>query len=145
MASFNLIGFYKIIPTQESIVLAAKFHEYDWLINGEGEYVEKIDITSLINLYLFEFQVAGIYSPNELLEIKQGDQSPYLEYYTDPTGENYLNENDAIHTDNRRVCFFLHFVDITKPLQVKGKITNLPIPKQLPNRLEPFTHYVPVD
>lgn len=145
MAKFNLIGLYQIAPTLESLVVAAKFHRYDWLVTSSDEFKDEIRWDEFINLGLFEFQVYGEYLPTDLSNIHQDDQSPYLEFHLDPAGVLDINDGDAIKTDGRRVCFFLHFIDISMPLLVGEQKIKLPIMSKLPDRLIPFTHYVPVD
>lgn len=145
MAKFKLIGLYQIIPTKESLILAAKFHGYDWLLQNDGGFGDEIEWDEFQNLGLLEFQAFGEYSPGDLLHIHQNDQSPYLEFYLDPAGVEHLTEDTAVKTDGRRVCFFLHFVDISSPLRVGEEEIGLPTMSQLPNRLVPLTHYIPVD
>ncbi|MHC1783584.1 MAG: hypothetical protein AB9891_12665 [Anaerolineaceae bacterium] len=141
----KVIGIYKIIPNIESIIHAAIYHKFDFLINDQGEYTDEIYWDDLQNLALIEIQVFGEYSPKELLNIAQNHQAPYLEYYLDPTGHNLLVEADAIKTEGRRLCFFMHFLDISKPLTIGDHEILLPAMASLPKRLEPFTHFVPVD
>jgi len=145
MATFNLIGLYKIVPTLESLIFAAKFHRYDWLITSNNKFSDEVKWDDFENLGLLEIQIFGEYSPADLLNIRQNSQSPYLEFYLDPTGIEYLKEGDAVNTDDRRVCFFLHFIDTSNPLQIGEQEIKLPAMSQLPDRLVPFTHYVPVD
>ena len=66
MATFNLVGLYEIIPSQQSLILAAKFHGYDWLLNKDGNYEEEIDWNEFKNLGLVEAQVFGDYSPGDM-------------------------------------------------------------------------------
>jgi hypothetical protein len=145
MVKFNLIGLYQIVPTLKSLILAARFHGYDWLLKSGGEFSDEIEWNGFQHLGLLEFQVFGEYSPGDLLSINQNNQSPYLEFYLDPKGVEYLNEYVAVKTDGRRVCFFLHFIDISSPLHIGEDEMKLPTMSQLPDRLVPFTHYVPVD
>jgi hypothetical protein len=145
MADFRFVGVYRIIPTRTSIITAARYHNYDWLINNHGEFAEDIQWGKFKNLGLLEFQVFGKYSGNDLINISQNDQSPYMEFYLDSTGTQSIGEKDAIAIEGRRVCFFLHFVDPSKPLQIGDQRIELPEMSDLPERLTPFAHYVPVD
>jgi hypothetical protein len=125
MAIYKIIGTYKVTPTTESIIQAAKFYKYDWLIDNDGNYVNKISWENTDNLVLIEIQVLGDITPDLPHSISQGNsnsgsQVPYLEYYLDPTGKNLLSEQDAILINNRRLCFFLHFVDTSEPLNISG-------------------------
>jgi len=145
MAEFNLIGVHRIIPTRKSLAIAAAYHKYTWLINGNGEYVEEINWDNFENLGLFEMQVFGEYLSTDLLTIHQNDQSPYMEFYLDPTGVEYLEEQYAVKTNGRRVCFFLHFINISSQIEIGDQKIELPPFTQLPDRLVPFAHYVPTD
>ena len=145
MADLQLIGVYRVTPTEESIVIAAKYHKYDWLINSKGRFKEEIVWDNFKNLGLLEFHVFGKYSPTDLMNISQNVQSPYMEFYLDPTGTECIQESEAINIEGRRVCFFLHFIDTSKPLQVGDQKIMMPAMVDLPDRLVPYTYYIPVD
>ena len=145
MADFQIIGVYRVTPTEESIVIAATYHKYDWLINSKGRFEEEIVWDNFKNLGLLEFQAFGKYSPTDLVSISQNDQSPYMEFYLDPTGTECIQESEAINIEGRRVCFFLHFIDTSKPLQVGDQKIMMPAMVDLPDRLVPYTYYIPVD
>jgi hypothetical protein len=136
---------YRILPTRESVAIAARFRGYNWLLDANGELVDQIRWQDFENLGLVELQVLGNYTPQDLTTIHQNDQVPYLEYYMDPTGVDQLDESAAIETQGRRVCFFLHFVDTSRPLEIGNAKVQIPDFSHLPERLKPFTHYVPVD
>jgi hypothetical protein len=68
-----------------------------------------------------------------------------MEFYLDPTGTERIQESEAINTEGRRVCFFLHFIDTSKPLQVGDQKIMMPAMVDLPDRLVPYTYYIPVD
>jgi hypothetical protein len=153
LITFDIIGVYKVIPTVESIIQAVTFHKYDWLLDDKGNFVDEIYWESFENLCLIELQVSGEFKPNLLHVISQrhskdvegSEQAPYLEYYLDSYGENLLSKQEAISTDNRRVCFFLHFTDTNQPLRVGEILIELPSISELPERLIQFTNYVPPD
>ena len=153
MATFQIIGVYKITPTVESIIQAVKFQEYDWLLNGNGEFAGTIYWENFEYLSLIEIQVSGDFKPSLLQAISQrhsgdingGEQVAYLEFYLDPSGTNLLSENEAMFTENRRACFFLHFTDTNLPLRVGDTSIELPSISELPERLIEFTNYVPPD
>ena len=139
-ASYNIIGLYSIIPTEETIVEAVRFHKYKWLLNDTDEiYWDNHE-----DLTLVEIQISGKFSTKVLDSISQNDQAPYLEYYLDPTGTSLLSEKEAVEFDNRRLCFFIHFTDTNQPLQIDDTNLELPSISALPKRLQPFTHYIPV-
>ncbi|MGA9397826.1 MAG: hypothetical protein WBV22_06145 [Anaerolineaceae bacterium] len=144
-SNYRLIGVYRIIPNEESIVEAARFHECNFLLDEDGKFVDEISWENHENLALLELQVSGSFTPNDLMKITQEDQAPYMEYYLDPTGSKLVDENQAIRRDGRRVCFFMHFLDTTKPIIVDKQIIDLTAMQDLPERLIPFTHYLPVD
>jgi hypothetical protein len=141
----RIIGVYKFTPTVETIIRAAQYHGYHWLINERGEYVDSIRWSDFENLALIEVYTDGEFSTDDVSSISQDDQSPYLEFYLDAGGHRVLSEEEAIAATERRVCFFLHFVDTTKPLQVGGDQLELPPMARFPERLMPYAHYVPVD
>ena len=153
MTVFEIIGVYKVIPTAESITKAIKFHKYDWLLRGKGEFTDEVFRENFENLCLIELRVSGEFRTSLLQTISQrrskdtdgNEQVPYLEYYLDSVGKNLLSEQEAIFTDNRRVCFFLHFTDTKLPLRVGETLIELPSITELPERLVQFTNYVPPD
>jgi hypothetical protein len=146
VAEFKIIGMYRITPTRKSILHAARYHGYNWLIDEHGEYVDEIHWGNLEDLGLLEAQILGPFAPSELLaDTSHGDQAPYMEFYLDSRGSQPLSEDDAIEMKDRRVCFFLHFVDPAMPLRVSLGELKLPPWSELPERLKPFTHYLPVD
>ena len=153
MATFQIIGVYKITPTVESITQAAKFHKYEWLLDEKRKFTDTLDLQDFVNLSLIEMQVSGDFNPGLLQTISQtyaddingSEQVPYLEYYLDASGKKLLSDEEAISTDYRRVCFFLHFTDTELPLMVSETLIELPSMAELPERLIEFTHYVPPD
>jgi hypothetical protein len=153
MTAFDIIGVYKVIPTAESIIKAIKYHECEWLLNDKGELQDEIYWENFEDLCLVELQVLGEFKTNLLQAISQGrseepdgnEQVPYLEYYLDAAGKNFISEQEAISIDNRRVCFFLHFTDPNLPLRVGEILIKLPAISELPERLVQFTNYMPPD
>jgi hypothetical protein len=116
------------------------------LIDEHGEYVDEIHWENHESLGLLEEQIGGAFAPSELLAVmSHGDQAPYMEFYLDSIGSQLLSEDNAIEIEDRRVCFFLHFVDPAIPLRVNQVELKLPPWSELPERLKPFTHYLPVD
>ena len=146
MIKLEVIGIYKITPTLESILKAARFHKYDWLIDENGRYTDEINWIDFENLGLIEIQIMNSPPPQELLStISQNDQAPYLEFYLDSTGTQNLSEDEVLASSDWRLCFFIHFVDVKKPLAIGTEQLKLESMSKLPKRLEPFTQYVPVD
>lgn len=153
MATIQIIGNYKITPTVESILQAVKFHKYEWLLEGNGNFADTLHWESFENLSLIEMQISGDFHPSLLQatsqryagDINGSEQAPYLEYYLDASGKKLLSEKEAISTDPRRVCFFLHFTSTNLPLRVGETLLDLPSIAELPERLMEFTHYVPPD
>lgn len=142
---YQLIGVYKIDPTHASIHDAIKYHHDDFLLDDQGNFQDEVRWADFEGLVLVEAQVLGRFSPNDLGAISQGDQAPYMEYYLDANGQKLLTESEASDIPNPRVCFFLHFVNIEKPLKIGSQTLLLPTITELPERLMPFTHYIPVD
>ena len=153
MTTFQIIGIYKITPTVESIIHAVKFHKYDWLLDRNGQFADTIYWENFENLSLIEVQVSDDFHPRLLQAISQrhsgningGEQAPYLEFYLDSSGTTLLSENEAVSTENRRVCFFLHFTNTGLPLRVGETLLELSSISELPERLIGFTNYVPPD
>ncbi len=150
MALFKIIGVYPIKPSIESIVEAVRFHKYNWLLEEDGTYCNEITWDKFENLALIEMQVTGELPESLLNSIWLGDrpagsQVPYLEFYLDATGTQLLSVEDAAVTENRRVCFYLHFIDPGKPLNIGPCQVYLPAMTELPQRLAPFAHYLPMD
>ncbi len=144
-SSYRLVGVYKIIPSEASFVNAARYHEDPYLLDEKGRFTGEIDWGNYQNLALLEFQVSGSFTMNDLMKISQGDQAPYMEFYLDPRGEKCVDENQAIRRNGRRVCFFMHFLDTNQPLMIDNLKVTLTAMQVLPDRLIPFTHYLPVD
>lgn len=140
-----MVGVYWIVPTSQSIAQAARYHEYNWLLDKQGEYKELITEVSISNLALVELEIECGCWNLELDSIQQDDQAPYLEFYLDPSGTQRISEDEWILKDAGRICFFVHFLDIGKPLSVATTSLSLPEPDYLPDRLRPFSHYIPVD
>ena len=145
MATFEVVGVYKIAPTLESVVDAAHYHGCDFLLDSRGHYKDEIHWDSLGGLALVEVQIQGEFSSEELDSIAQGEQAPYMEFYLERTGTRVISEDQAIKANERHVCFFLHFVDTTRPLAVGGAELRMPSVSELPERLNPYAHYLPVD
>ena len=124
---------------------AARYHECDYLLDEKGRFTGEMDWGNYQNLALLEFQVSGSFTMNDLMKISQGDQAPYMEFYLDPRGEKCVDENQAIRRNGRRVCFFMHFLDTNRPLIIDNQKVTLTTMQDLPERLIPFTHYLPVD
>jgi hypothetical protein len=144
-STYRLVGVYKIIPSEASFVNAARYHEDPYLLDEKGRFTGEIDWGNYQNLALLEFQVSGSFTMNDLMKISQADQAPYMAYYLDPRGEKCVDENQAIRRNGRRVCFFMHFLDTTRPLIIDNQKVTLTAMQALPDRLIPFTHYLPVD
>jgi hypothetical protein len=144
-SSYRLIGVYKIIPSEASFVNAARYHEDPYLLDEAGGFTGEVDWGNYQNLALLEFQVSGSFTMNDLKKISQGDQAPYMGFYLDPSGNKCVDENQAIRRNGRRVCFFMHFLDTNKPIMIDNLKIELTPMQDLPERLIPFTHYLPVD
>jgi hypothetical protein len=150
MATFKIIGVYRIKPTIESIVEAVRFYDYPWLLEEDGTYCDEITWDKFENLALIEMQVIGELPDGLLDSIWLGDRSsdgqvPYLEFYLDQTGAQLIDSENAPQTENRRVCFYLHYTDTGKPLNIGPCQVDLPAMTELPQRLAPFAHYLPVN
>ena len=124
---------------------AARYHERAYLLDDEGGFADEIHWENHKNLALLEFQVSGSFTMNDLMKIAQGDQAPYMPYYLNPRGDKCVDENQAIRRNGRRVCFFMHFLHTAKPIIVDKQKITLTAMQDLPERLIPFTHYLPVD
>ncbi|MEW5870365.1 MAG: hypothetical protein AB1894_13910 [Chloroflexota bacterium] len=146
MNDLKIIGLYRIVPTMESILRAVQYYDYDWLLDEDGEYEDEIYWENHENLGLLEVQVRGAFSPDELMaSISLGDQAPYMEFYLNASGSSLLSDEAINESQDCRACFFLHFVDPAKPLEVARERIALPAWSELPARLEPFAHYLPLD
>ncbi len=144
-STYDVIGVYRITPTMESILDAARYHGYDFLIDTNGNYKDQIYWDNHINLALIELQILGGFNEADLMKVGQNDQAVFMEFYLSPEGKELLTKEKAEQTDGRRVCFFLHFVDTSTSLMIKEKAYRMPGFSKLPDRLVPFTHYLPVD
>ena len=146
LSDIRVVGVYKIEPTLETIKEAAKYHKADWLFDNDGNLVDELHESNFDNLTLIELIINGRFSGSDmLLKIQQNDQAPYMEFYLETYGTAIISEEKAKEGLERRLCFFLHFTDTNKPLEIGETKFNLPLPKPLPERLKPFAHYLPVD
>jgi hypothetical protein len=126
MTTFEVVGMYRITPTVESITAAVQYHGDEFLLDELGNYVDEIPWEDLTDLGLAEVEI----------------QRPFS--LEDASGTRLLPEKEAMEEVGRRLCFFLHFVDASKPLRVGDASLELPEMSELPTRLVPFTHYEPV-
>ncbi|MGE5261831.1 MAG: hypothetical protein ACM3S0_00495 [Acidobacteriota bacterium] len=145
MGTPEIVGVYRITPAIESIVSAARYHSCDYLLDEHGDFKDDIRWDSFKNLALLEILIQGKFSPEEMTSIGQDDQAAYMEFYLDGTGTRLMSEDEARQSDNRRVCFFLHFLDTAKPITVGREQMKIQTVSALPERLKPYTHYLPVD
>jgi len=144
---FILIGLYRIVPTLESISQAARFHGgLEHVLDESGVWKEEVPWDEFQNLGLVELEIRGRHTEEDLLSISQDDQAAYDEFYLDSSGTRLITEEEAFTTPTpRRICFFLHFIKTSRLLNVCGAKFKLPSFAELPERLKPFTHYLPVD
>jgi hypothetical protein len=150
MSTFKIIGVYRVIPTMASIQAAVRFHNYSWLSDEDGRYCDEIYWDKFENLALIEMQISGEFPTGLIDSISLGERSefnqvPYLEFYLDQSGIRLISDEEAVLTEERRLCFYLHFTDTSQPLQIGPCQVDLPELTELPKRLEPFIHYLPVD
>ena len=145
MGTPEIVGVYRITPTIESIASAARYHRCDYLLDEHGDFKDDIRWDSFKNLALLEILTQGKFSPEEMTSIGQDDQAAYMEFYLDGTGTRLMSEDEARQSDTRRVCFFLHCLDPARPLTVGREQMNIQTMSALPERLKPYTHYLPVD
>lgn len=145
MTQIRVIGMYRIEPTVNSLVEAAKYHQYEWLLDEVGRYAEVIDWEALVDLALVELLVTGEITEDLVNSVDQGGQGAYMEFYLNEEGTALLSEDDAFDVESRRVCFFLHEADSDLPLEIEGEEYLPPVITRLPERLIPFAHYLPAD
>ena len=142
---FEIIGIYPIHVTQDSINEAIKYHMFDWMADEHWHYILPIRWHAFENLVLVELQWSGKLKKENLKTIYHQFEVPYMPFYLSTDGTEFLNEEQAKQTDNRRTCFFLHGFDITQPIIIGKKNIKVAALSELPYRLKPFTHYVPVE
>jgi hypothetical protein len=160
MATFHIIGLFKVDISRESLALAAQHYEWadDWLTDT-GDLTDEIwnwyigeRSEEMMTIALVEAQIKGNFSKDELLNMAHGesDQAPYLEFYLNGAGTEIISYEAAVKAEDRRICFFLHFVHPLEPIRImQGKkiveklvLPNLTTP---PERLRPHIHYLPYD
>jgi hypothetical protein len=160
MATFQVLGTYKVEVTRESLAKAVKHYDWadDWLTEAGNL---KDDIWSwyiseradeINTIVMVETNIIGDYVDTELLQFSHGllQQAPYLEFYLDGTGTETITYDKAKSLETRRICFFLHFFDHAHPINIQQgrKIIeklSLPSPIEMPERLKPFCYYIPYD
>ncbi len=142
---YKIIGLYRIEPTLETITKAAIYHDHPSLLDESGNYIDEIYWEYHTNLGLVEIQIFGEFKRADLDQFLQKDQAAYMEYYLNMEGNALISVQDAEQIEGRRVCFFLHIANPAVPFMIKGSKYRLPAFSELPARLVPFTHYLPVD
>ena len=156
----QLIGVYPVYPTHQTLVEAVLYY------GGSLSDVQKVRLNcdKHHGLCLLELEVDGLFSVNSIEHhTRRTVQVPYLEFYLDATGKNLIYQpkkhnklrtfdslrksfEDVLKsTSKRRLCFFIHFLNSANPLFVDNIGLLIPEKSVLPERLIPFTHYVPVD
>jgi hypothetical protein len=141
----ELIGVYPIHVTRDSINKAVIYHLFDWMIDDMGNYNLPIDWNMFENLVLVELQWAGKFTTERLKGVLHQFEVPYMPFFLSTDGECLLNEESAMQASDRRICFFLHKFKITEPIVIGKKTIKVNTLSELPLRLKPFTHYVPVE
>ena len=160
MATFHIIGLYRVDVSRESLAMAASHYEWadDWL-TATGNLTDEIwnwyieeRSGEMKTIALVEAQIKGKYSEDELLNMAHGEsnQAPYLEFYLNGAGTESISYEEAVKVDDRRICFFLHYVNPLEPIRImQGKkiVKKLGLPDwtSLPERLKPYNHYLPYD
>lgn len=144
-SQIDIIGVYPITPNHDSIIRAINYHEYTWLLNEDHQLKKKINFENYHGLSLIEILVQGSLATSIVESISQQNQAPYLEFYFDPSGMFILEEDQLEKCSNFRLCFFIHFVDVNSPININNQSYVLPSISDLPSRLKPYVHYVPID
>jgi hypothetical protein len=142
---FKIIGIYPIRVTQDSINEAIKYHMFDWMADDQWHYTLPIRWNAFENLVLVELQWSGKIKKESVKSIYHKFEVPYMPFYLSADGTELINEKQASQTANRRICFFLHGFDISQPIIFGKKKIKVAALSDLPYRLQPFTHYVPVE
>lgn len=74
------------------------------------------------------------------------DQAAYDEKYLSLDGKRVIAEGFEIPDRvSLRICFYLHFVDVSRPLRTSYGLCPIPPVKAIPRRLEKLAPYEPVD
>ena len=108
LSKVELIGVYPIHVTQDSINEAIKYHLFDWMADDQWNYTLPIHWDAFENLVLVELQLSGKLTKESLNGIYHKFEVPYMPFYLSSDGSELLDETQAIKTNNRRFCFFLH-------------------------------------
>jgi hypothetical protein len=89
----------------------------------------------------------GAFTQEQPGEPRENWQAPWLERYLDPDGARVLTEAFDPPPEgltSTRVVFFMHFLDLDRPLLTPEGPVDLPAPTELPDRLA-AVEYEPVD
>ena len=144
-SKIQLVGVYPIRVTQDSINDAIEYHLYNWMADEQGNYNLPIHWNMFENLVLVEVQWSGKFDQDSLNGTRHKFEVPYMCFYLSANGEELLNGDSAMQLSDRRICFFLHKFDITEPIIIDKKNIKVDTLLELPLRIKPFTHYVPVE
>jgi hypothetical protein len=160
----ELVGAYRMEPTRKQMGQAALFFGYDYLVTKTGLIrANEVSQYDLQDLALIELAVCGEVSVRDFVcRTNKSEQVAYLEFYLSADGEELLyhpTRDDSLSQlpsmksafeavikmeEPRRICFFLHFVSSGTTIRHKGTSLTVVELLDLPSRLEPFAHYIPV-
>jgi len=160
----ELVGAYRIKPTRKQMGQSALFFGYDYLVTKAGLMrANEVSQFDLQDLALIELAIYGEVAVRDFMcQTLNSEQVAYLEFYLSEDGEELLyhpTRDDSLSQlpsmksafesvvnmkEPRRICFFLHFVSPGTTIRHRGTTLTVTDLLDLPSRLEPFTHYIPV-
>jgi hypothetical protein len=145
----EILGAYRL---ESSASLLSKALDFKYgslnLKPAERADAERHVRDELGNVVLFELLISNRDERFSVDDFGQpgSDQAAYDEAYLSLDGERAISEAfDTPGGDSLRVCFYLHFVDTTRPLKTTYSLLPIPALKPIPDRLQKLVPYEPVD
>ena len=114
--------------------------EYDELMNPE-KAENALIIELIVKKPPSEYDLGDFTQPTDLP--RDSWQVPYAEYYFDRAGESVLSEMEPPQDSGpeSRIVFFMHYLDLSRPLQTPFGDVPLKQPTDMPARLKGKIEY----
>ena len=147
--SVAILGAYRLEPSAPLIAkaLQRKYGSSTMSLADKRKAQGHVN-DELRNAVLFELLISNRDQRFKVEDFGQvgSDQAAYDEKYLSLDGKRVVAEGFEIPAgDSLRICFYLHFVDPSRPLRTSYGLNPIPAVKPIPKRLEKLIPYEPVD
>jgi hypothetical protein len=134
-ASIRVVGLHPVVPTPEEFERARGIQWGNDLVGEEFENANCAVRAHFEGLHLIEIQV----EPPDCIV----DWSAITQPIAGKPSSEWQVPWDERPLGNGRWAFFLHFVQLDKPLQTSSGIVQLPVPTPIPRHLERVQYDLP--